>query len=74
VSVTADGGVYLDTTAVTLTELETRLARLRALDPDVPIVVKGDASVRYDSVVQVLDVLKTVKITNVGLVTQRLVR
>ncbi len=74
VSVTADGGVYLDTTAVTLTELETRLAQLRALDPDVPIVVKGDASVRYDSVVQVLDVLKTVKITNVGLVTQRLVR
>jgi biopolymer transport protein ExbD len=40
----------------------------------VPIVVKGDGSVRYDSVVQVLDVLKTVKITNVGLVTQRLVR
>jgi biopolymer transport protein ExbD len=74
VSVTPDGTIYLDTTAVTLAELQTRLGQLKSLDPDVPIVVKGDASVRYDSVVQVLDVLKTVKITNVGLVTQRLVR
>src|SRR5450756_881168 len=59
VTVAADGSVYLDTTSVTLSELQTRLARLKALDPEVPIVVKGDAAVRYDSVVQVLDVLKT---------------
>ena len=74
VTVTGDGRIYLDTTAVTLSELHDRLAELKTLDPDVPIVVKGDAAVRYDAVVAVLDVLKTVKITNVGLVTQRLVR
>ncbi|MGO9636141.1 MAG: ExbD/TolR family protein [Steroidobacteraceae bacterium] len=74
VTVAADGRIYIDTTAVTLTELHGRLAQLKALDPDVPIVVKGDASVNYDAVIAVLDVVKTAKITNVGLVTQRLVR
>ncbi|MGO8972127.1 MAG: ExbD/TolR family protein [Steroidobacteraceae bacterium] len=74
VTVTADGRIYVDTTEVTLTELQTRLAQIKALDPDVPIVVKGDAAVHYDAVIAVLDVVKTLKITNVGLVTQRLVR
>ena len=74
VPVTAAGEIYIDTTAVTLTELQARLAQLKALDPDVPIVVKGDAAVHYDQVIAVLDVIKTLKITNVGLVTQRLVR
>ena len=74
VTVTAAGEIYIDTTAVTLTELQARLAQLKALDPDVPIVVKGDAAVHYDQVIAVLDVIKTLKITNVGLVTQRLVR
>jgi biopolymer transport protein ExbD len=74
ITVAADGRIYLDTTAVTLNELHGRLAQLKALDPDVPIVVKGDTAVRYDAVIEVLDTIKTAKITNVGLVTQRLVR
>lgn len=74
ITVTADGRIYLDTTPMTIEELKTRLVQLRAVDPNLPIVVKGDAQVRYREVVSVLDALKQAGITNVGLVTQRLVK
>jgi biopolymer transport protein ExbD len=74
VPVTADGRIFLDTSPMTLPELESRLRSLHAADPQLPIVVRGDAAVRYDGVVQVLDVVRRLGIHNVGLVTQRLVR
>ncbi|HMK87983.1 MAG TPA: biopolymer transporter ExbD [Steroidobacteraceae bacterium] len=74
VTVTQDGRVFLDTSAVTLPELERKLRQLYAADPDLPVVVRGEASVRYDEVVQVLDVVRRIGIHNIGLVTQRLVR
>jgi len=74
VTITDQGQIYLDTAQVTLPELEVRLKTLRATDPNLPVVVKGDASVRYDQVIQVLDVIKRVNIDNLGLVTQRLVK
>lgn len=74
VTITADGRVYLDASQVSLVELESRLGQLKAADPDLPVVVKGDASVRYNEVVQVLDVVKRLRIHNLGLVTQRLVK
>jgi biopolymer transport protein ExbD len=74
VTVTADGRIYLDTSQVTISELENRLRQYRAADPNVPVVVKGDANVRYNEVIQVLDVVKRVGIGNLGLVTQRLVK
>jgi biopolymer transport protein ExbD len=74
VTVTADGRIYLDTTNVTLAELETKLSTLRAEDTKLPVVVKGDASVQYQKVMDVLDVIKRVRITELGLVTQRLVK
>jgi biopolymer transport protein ExbD len=74
VTVTADGRIFLDTSAVTMDELERELRQLHAADPELPVVVRGDASVRYDEVVQALDVVRRVGVHNVGLVTQRLVR
>jgi biopolymer transport protein ExbD len=74
VTITADGRIYLDTAQVTLAELESRLRTYRAADPELPVVVRGDANVRYDRVIQVLDVIKQLDITSLGLVTQRLVK
>jgi biopolymer transport protein ExbD len=74
VTVTQDGRVFLDTSAITVAELERQLRQLHAADPDLPVVVRGEASVRYDEVVQVLDVVRRTGIHNIGLVTQRLVR
>jgi biopolymer transport protein ExbD len=74
ITVTGDGRIYLGTAQVNLSELQQLLRQYKAADPNLPVVVKGDAGVRYDRVVQVLDVAKKLQITNVGLVTQRLVK
>ena len=74
ITVAADGNVYLDTYPVSLAELEQKLREFKAADPDFPVVIKGDASVQYERVVEVLDLLGRLDITQLGLVTQRLVK
>jgi len=74
VTITAQGQLYLDTYPVTMQELETRLAGYRAADPELPVVLKGDATVQYQLVMDVLDLLGRLGISQVGLVTQKLVK
>jgi biopolymer transport protein ExbD len=74
VTVTSDGRIYLDTSLVSLGELEMRLRQYKAADPELPVVVKGDGSVQYHKVIEVLDVMKRLQIAQLGLVTERLVK
>ncbi|MCQ8105766.1 biopolymer transporter ExbD [Methylomonas sp. SURF-2] len=74
VSITPDGTIYLDTYPVSLQELETRLAQFKAAVPDLPVVVKADASVQYQKVIEVLDIVTRLEISQLGLVTQKLVK
>mgnify|MGYP000265228398 CR=1 FL=1 len=74
VTVANDGTIYLDTFAVSLGELETRLRQYKAANPQLPVVIKGDAQVQYQKVVEVLDLMARLEITQLGLVTQRLVK
>lgn len=74
VTITADGNLFLDTYPVTLPELESRLASLYAADPELPVVIKGDSTVQYQLVMDVLDLTGRVGITQIGLVTQKLVK
>ncbi len=74
VTITAEGQIYLDTYPVTLEELEQRLSQFKAADPELPVVVKGDAAVQYQKVMEVLDMLGRLEITQLGLVTQKLVK
>ncbi|MHA6192885.1 ExbD/TolR family protein [Pseudomonas wadenswilerensis] len=69
ISVNDAGQVFLDAYPVTLSELEDRLRSEKALNPDVPIVVRGDAAVQYQKVVEVLDLLRRLELSQVGLVT-----
>jgi biopolymer transport protein ExbD len=71
VTVTADGTIYLDAFPVSLDQLRASLAQYKAANPNLPVVLKVDAEVAYESVVQVLGVLKSVDIVEVGLVTRR---
>lgn len=71
ITITADGTMYLDTYPVSLPELESQLRNAKAVNPNLPVIVKADASIAYDRVVQVLDVLGRLDITQLGLVTQR---
>lgn len=74
VTITADGRIYLDTALVSVGELEMQLRQFKTADPDLPVVVKGDASIQYYKVIEVLDVMKRLQITQLGLVTDRLVK
>lgn len=74
ITITADGSIYLDTYPVTLPELETRLQGFKAVNPELPVVVKGDGLVQYEKIIEVLDLLGRLEITQLGLVTQKLVK
>jgi len=69
ITVANDGQVYYEAIPVTMTELEQRLRAQAALTPDFPLVVKGDGQVQYAKVVAVLDLLRQLGLTKVGLVT-----
>ena len=74
ISVMANGQIYLDAYPVTMAELESQLRQYRAVDPNLPVIIKGDAQVYYQSVVEILDLLQKLEITQLGLVTQKLVK
>jgi biopolymer transport protein ExbD len=74
ITISADGTIYLDTFPVTLTELETTLRQYKAANPDLPVIIKADASIQYQRVVDVLDLLGRLEITQLGLVTQKIVK
>ncbi|MDD2864529.1 MAG: biopolymer transporter ExbD [Methylococcales bacterium] len=74
ISITKDGTIYLDTYPVSIEELETRLGQYKAATPDLPVVVKADGAVEYEKVVSVLDVVTRLEISQLGLVTQKLVK
>jgi biopolymer transport protein ExbD len=74
ISITQDGTVYLDTYPVSIAELETRLGQYKAATPDLPVVLKADASIQYEKVIEVLDVVTRLEISQLGLVTQKLVK
>ena len=74
ITISADGTLYLDTYAVSLEQLETTLAQYKAVNPDLPVVVKADATIEYQRVVEVLEMVGRLEITQLGLVTQRLVK
>lgn len=71
ISINDVGQVFLDAYPVTLPELEDRLRTEKALNPDFPVVIRGDAVVQYQKVIEVLDLLRRLELTQVGLVTGR---
>lgn len=74
ITITAEGTIFLDTYPVTITELEQQLRQYKAVTPDLPVIVKGDAQIQYAKVIEVLDLVGRLEITQVGLVTQRIVK
>jgi biopolymer transport protein ExbD len=69
ITINNEGQIFMDAFPVTLPDLETRLRNAKASNPDVPIVLKGDATVQYEKVMQVLDLCRRLDLSKVGLVT-----
>ena len=74
ITIAQDGTIYLDTFPVTMTELEGLLRQYKAGTPDLPVILKADSTIQYQSVVDVLDLLGRLEISQLGLVTTRVVK
>ena len=70
IEVNAQGQITLNHTPVTAAELKTRLAALKAADADLGVVVKGADDTDYQIMVGVLDTLRQLDITKMGLATE----
>jgi biopolymer transport protein ExbD len=72
ITIREDGRIFLDTLPVTLAELEDRLRQAKAVTPEFPVVVTGDGKAQYQPIIDVLDLLARLDITQVGLATKPL--
>ncbi len=71
ITVDNQGTIKLNATQVSsLADLEQKLAAVKASTPDFPAVVRGDSQTQYQAIMDVLDVLGRVGITQVGLATK----
>ncbi|MEW6764156.1 MAG: protein TolR [Pseudomonadota bacterium] len=75
VSVDKDGVFYLNiadnpSAAQVPEQIQARVAAYRQLKPEVPVLVKGDASVPYQKVIEAMALVKNAGVDKVGLVTE----
>jgi biopolymer transport protein ExbD len=70
ITVNTEGKVFLNTIPVTLDELSSKLEALKSSTPDFPVVIRGDSASQYQGIMDVLNVVGRLGITQVGLATQ----
>jgi biopolymer transport protein ExbD len=71
ITITSDGAIYLDAYPVSMEQLSATLGQYKAANPNLPVVLKADAAAQYQKVMEVLDLVKHLDITEIGLVTKR---
>jgi biopolymer transport protein TolR len=67
VTINAKGEIFLDNKKMDLNTLKIRLSAAVRSKPDTSVIINGDKNVRYDAVVQVMDVLTRAGVKNPGL-------
>ena len=72
VQVQQGGSVSINGAGVSMAELQSQLSAAKAADPKFSVMIKGDAKAPYAGVVGVIDLVNTLQIENVGLVTGRI--
>lgn len=72
VTVDGAGKLYLNKQEVDLAGLHAGLVQLRTDDPDLSVIVRGDAKTKYDRIVGVMDVLQQANVVKVDLATEPL--
>jgi biopolymer transport protein ExbD len=50
------------------------LRQYKSVTPDLPVIIKADSTIQYQKVVDVLDLAGRLEITQLGLVTARIVK
>lgn len=71
ISIDKDGAIYVQDTAMELEAVVPRLQAISANNPDVRIFVRGDATVGYGRVMEVMGVLNAAGFAKVALITEQ---
>jgi len=72
ITIRSDGQIWINKKTVDATELQPILAGLRADDPDLSVIVRGDAKTKYREVRRVLDACQQANVVKVDLATEPL--
>lgn len=74
ITIDASGQIYLQETEIQLEGLIPRLSAITSNNPDVRIFVRGDASINYGRVMEVVGTINAAGYRKVALVTQRKIK
>ena len=69
-TLTREGLLYYNKEAITLQELEIRLANLRQSSSDPSLLINADEQVPHGRVIRVMDLIRLSGITSMGIATQ----
>jgi biopolymer transport protein ExbD len=72
IAISSEGNISLDAIPVSMSELERRLRDLKAITPDLPVIIKGDQIAQFGRVAAVLDLCRHLDITSVGIAMQKI--
>lgn len=70
ISLQADGKLFLNQESLKQEDLLSRLISLRTDDPDLNVIVRGDAKTRYKQIRTVLDICQQANLAKVDLATE----
>jgi biopolymer transport protein ExbD len=70
ITIDNQGNLKLNAETVTLASLESKLGAVKAKTPEFPVVVRGDSQTQYQQIMNVLDVLGRLNISQIGLATK----
>jgi len=70
ITVDNSGNIKLNTKPVSLADLENELNAIKAKTPEFPVVLRGDSQTQYQTIMDVLDAIGRVGISNIGLATK----
>ena len=65
--INAEGEVFFNDARIDLDTLKYKLKAMTENNPDLSVIINGDKNVRYDAVIQVMDVLTQSGVKNPGL-------
>jgi biopolymer transport protein TolR len=67
ITINSQGEVYLEDAKIDLDALKVRIMALIRRTPETVVIINGDKNVKYDHVIQVMDILTQAGVKNPGL-------
>ena len=70
IAITRNGDIYLDQTRVTLEQLGAQIRQRKEVQPDLKVFIGGDREARYEQVIQIMDKVRQIGLSQVALETK----